>query len=73
MIKFYVPKGVTRRASVRFRATVPLKGMREEDGFIEKVEYAKTGELIVLAKNTNIEDVKFLSKNKIKTEKWICN
>ena len=29
MIKFYVPKGVTRRASVRFRATVPLKGMRE--------------------------------------------
>ena len=51
MIKFYVPKGVTRRASVRFRATVPLKGMREEDGFIEKVEYAKTGELIVLAKN----------------------
>lgn len=73
MIKFYVPKGVTRRASVRFRATVPLKGMREEDGFIEKVEYAKPGELIVLAKNTNIQDVKFLIKNKIKFIFDICD
>ena len=73
MIKFYVPKGVTRRASVRFRATVPLKGMREEDGFIIKVSDAKPGELVVLAKNIHKEDVDFLVKNKIKFIFDICD
>ena len=73
MIKFYVPKGVTRRASVRFRATVPLKGMREEDGFITKVSDAKPGELVVLAKNIHKEDIDFLVKNKIKFIFDICD
>ena len=73
MIKFYVPERSTRRASVRFRATVPLTGMREEDGYIEKVEQAKLGELIVLAKNVNVADVKFLINNKIKFIFDICD
>jgi len=73
MIKFYVPKGVTRRASVRFRATVPLKGMREEDGFITKVSDAKPGELIILAKNIHKEDIDFLVKNEIKFIFDICD
>ena len=73
MIKFYVPKGVTRRASVRFRATVPLKGMREEDGFITKVTDAKPGELVVLAKNIHKEDIDFLIRNKIKFIFDVCD
>ena len=73
MIKFYIPKGVDRRASVRFRAFVPLKGMRKEDGFIKNVTEAKQGELIVLAKNTNIQDINHLVNNKIKYIFDICD
>jgi hypothetical protein len=63
MIKFYVPKGVTRQSvCVDLEPQFLLKGMREEDGFIEKVElWQQTGELIVLAKNTNIEDVEIFN------------
>ena len=73
MIKFYVSKGVERRASVRFRALVPLKGMRKEDGFITKVTDAQPGELVVLAKNTNINDINHLVNNNIKYIFDICD
>ena len=73
MIKFYIPKGVLRRASVRFRASVPLKGMRKEDGFITKVTDAQPGELVVLAKNIHIEDINYLKNNNIKFIFDICD
>jgi hypothetical protein len=73
MIKFYIPKGVLRRASARFRASVPLKGMRKEDGYITKVNEAKPGELIVLAKNIHFEDVDYLKNNNIKFIFDICD
>ena len=55
-IKFLIPGykgGQLDRASYRFRATIPLKGMRPEDGIISKVEEAKQGDLVVLAKKVN--------------------
>jgi hypothetical protein len=73
MIKFYIPKGVLRRASVRFRASVPLQGMRKEDGFITKVNEAKSGELIVLAKNVHYEDINLLKQKNIKYIFDICD
>jgi hypothetical protein len=73
MIKFYIPKGVLRRASVRFRASVPLQGMRKEDGFITKVDEAKSGEIIVLAKNVHFEDIDLLKKKNIKFIFDICD
>ena len=73
MIKFYIPKGVLRRASVRFRASVPLQGMRKEDGFITKVNEAKPGELIVLAKNVHFEDINLLKQKNIKYIFDICD
>ena len=73
MIKFYIPKGVLRRASVRFRASVPLKGMRKEDGFITKIDEAKPDELIVLAKNVHYEDIDLLKQKNIKYIFDICD
>ena len=73
MIKFYIPKGVLRRASVRFRASVPLQGMRKEYGFITKVNEAKPGELIVLAKNVHFEDINLLKQKNIKYIFDICD
>ena len=44
MIKFLIPKydgKFTERASYRFRATIPLKGMRPEDGIIKSDKATK--------------------------------
>ena len=45
MIKFYIPgfdfNKPSRRASYRFRATIPLQGMRPEDGIITKISQAQ--------------------------------
>ena len=75
-IKFLIPgyKGeFLTRASYRFRATIPLKGMRPEDGIISKVEEAKQGDLVVLAKKSTPKDVFYLKSNKIKCVYDICD
>ena len=56
MIKFYIPgfdfTTAPKRASYRFRATIPLQGMRPEDGIITKISQAQKGDLVVLAKKS---------------------
>ena len=70
----YIPKGEPmRRASQRFRATVPLKGMRPTDGYIDTVKEAKSDDLIVLAKNTSVDDIMYLKNNNIKFIFDICD
>ena len=73
MIKFYIPKGELGRASVRFRAYVPLQYMREGDGYIKESKEAKQGDTVVLAKKTNFWDLDFLKDNKIKFIFDICD
>ena len=65
-IKFFIQNYTEenpKRASYRFRATIPLKGMRPEDGIISKVEEAKKGDLVVLAKKSTPKDVYYLKSN----------
>ena len=66
-IKFYIPKNEPgNRASRRFRAIVPLKGMREIDGVIGDLKEAKSDDVIVMAKKTKkTEDLDRLC--------WHCN
>jgi len=77
-IKFYTLKfkskdGEHIRASRRFRATIPLKGMRKNDGQIEELDKATRDDIIVLAKDTSIKDAQFLLDNKIKFVFDICD
>jgi len=75
-IKFLIPgfKGdQLERASYRFRATIPLKGMRPEDGIISNVQEAKKGDIVVLAKKSSPKDVFYLKSNKIKCVYDICD
>jgi hypothetical protein len=78
-IKFYTLKFKTKdgehtRASRRFRATIPLKGMRENDGQIEDLfKEAVRNDIIILAKDTSIKEGQFLLDNNIKFVFDICD
>ena len=75
-IKFLIPgyDGLRpERASYRFRATIPLKGMRPEDGVISDVQQATKDDIVVLAKKSSPKDVFHLKSNKIKCVYDICD
>ena len=77
-IKFYTLKFKTKdgehtRASRRFRAIIPLKGMRKNDGQIVDLEQVTRDDIIVLAKDTSISEGQFLLDNKIKFVFDICD
>ena len=75
-IKFYIPdynNNNPKRASFRFRATIPLKGMRPEDGIISHIEEAKENDLVVLAKKSKPKDVHYLKERNIKCVYDICD
>ena len=75
-IKFYI-SGYNGerpdRASYRFRATIPLKTMRPEDGIISDVKQATKGDIVVLAKKSSPKDVFYLKSNNIKCVYDICD
>ena len=77
-IKFYTLKikekdGEHTRASRRFRATIPLRGMRKNDGQIEDLNKVTRDDIIVLAKDTSIKDGQFLLDNNVKFAFDICD
>ena len=73
-IKFYIPKNEPgNRASRRFRAIVPLKGMREIDGVIGDLKEAKSDDIVVMAKKTKKSEVDFLVENNIKYVFDVCD
>ena len=75
-IKFYIPdynNNNPKRASYRFRATIPLKGMRPKDGIISHIEEAKQNHLVVLAKKSNPKDIQYLKERNIKCVYDICD
>ena len=72
-LKFKAKDGEHTRASRRFRAIIPLKGMRKNDGQIEDLNKATRDDIIVLAKDTSIKDAQFLLDNKIKFVFDICD
>ena len=72
-LKFKAKDGEHTRASRRFRAIIPLKGMRKNDGQIEELDKATRDDIIVLAKDTSIKDAQFLLDNKIKFVFDICD
>ena len=72
-LKFKAKDGEHTRASRRFRAIIPLKGMRKNDGQIVDLEQATRDDIIVLAKDTSISEGQFLLDNKIKFVFDICD
>jgi hypothetical protein len=72
-LKFKAKDGEHTRASRRFRATIPLKGMRKNDGQIENLDLATRDDIIILAKDTSIKDGQFLLDNNIKFVFDICD
>ena len=50
-LKFKAKDGEHTRASRRFRAIIPLKGMRKNDGQIEELDKATRDDIIILAKS----------------------
>ena len=75
-IKFFIPGHDNKRpirASFRFRATIPLQGMRPEDGIINDVKQAKKDDIVVLAKKSKPIDLFNLKAEGIKTVYDICD
>lgn len=72
-LKFKAKDGEHTRASRRFRAIIPLKGMRENDGEIQDLNKATRDDIIVLAKDTSIKDGQFLLDNNIKFVFDVCD
>ena len=72
-LKFKAKDGEHTRASRRFRAIIPLKGMRKNDGQIEELDKATRDDIIVLAKDTSIKYAQFLLDNKVKFVFDICD
>lgn len=72
-LKFKAKDGEYTRASRRFRAIIPLKGMRKNDGQIENLDMASRDDIIILAKDTSIKDGQFLLDNNIKFVFDICD
>ena len=69
-INFYIPdfnkNQMPKRASRRFRAIVPLQGMRPEDKIINNLDDVKTGDIIVVAKKIKYNEVLYLKNREVK-------
>ena len=76
-INFYIPNfdknEIPKRASRRFRAIVPLKGMRTEDKIISNLDDVKTGEIVVVAKKIKYNEVLYLKNIEAKIVLDICD
>ena len=76
-INFYIPdfnKNETpKRASRRFRAIVPLQGMRPEDKIVSNLDDVKTGDIIVIAKKIKYNEVLYLKNIEAKIVLDICD
>lgn len=76
-INFYIPdfnKNETpKRASRRFRAIVPLQGMRPEDKIVSNLDDVKTGDIIVVAKKIKYNEVLYLKNIEAKIVLDICD
>ena len=77
-IKFYTLKikekdSEHNRASRRFRALIPLKGMRPNDGQIEDLDKVTRNDIVVLAKDSSIAEGQFLLDNNVKFVFDICD
>lgn len=75
-IKFFIPSYTNehlKRASYRFRATIPLKGMRDIDGIISDVNEATKDDIVVLAKKSSPKNVRYLKSKGIKCVYDICD
>ena len=72
-LKFKAKDGEHIRASRRFRAIIPLRGMRKTDGQIEDLKTATQNDIVILAKDTSIKDGTFLLDNHIKFVFDICD
>ena len=73
MIKFYIPSFNSNRASYRFRATIPLQGMRPGDGIIKDLKEATKDDIVVLAKKSTTKDLFYLKEKGIKCVYDICD
>src|SRR5210317_2003963 len=76
MIKFFVPGQLEKtsgRASVRFRALVPLKGMGDKGGIIDDITKATKDDIIVCAKIVDMDILNHLINNGIKYVFDICD
>lgn len=73
-IKFYIPKNDPgARPSRRFRAIVPLKGMRSQDGVIGDVSEVTSNDIVVMAKKTTKSEIEYLLSKKIRYVFDICD
>jgi hypothetical protein len=76
-INFYIPNfdknEIPKRASRRFRAIVPLQGMRPEDKIINNLDSVKTGEIVVVAKKIKYNEVLYLKNIEAKIVLDICD
>jgi hypothetical protein len=76
MIKFFIPNfdnNKPKRASYRFRAIIPLQGMRPGDSIIKNVNEATKGDIVVLAKKSTPKDLFALKEKGIKCVYDICD
>ena len=76
-INFYIPdfnkNQMPKRASRRFRAIVPLQGMRPEDKIVSNLDDVKTGDIIVVAKKIKYNEVLYLKNIEAKIVLDICD
>jgi hypothetical protein len=76
MIKFFVPGQLEKtsgRASVRFRALVPLKGMGDKGSIIDDITKATKDDIIICAKIVDMNILNHLINNGIKYVFDICD
>jgi hypothetical protein len=73
MIKFYIPNYNSNRASYRFRAAIPLQGMRPGDCIIKNLKEATKDDIVVLAKKSTPKDLFYLKSQGIKCVYDICD
>ena len=77
MIKFYIPNSEPleniKRASRRFRAIIPLRGMRPDDKIIDSLDQVKPGDIVVVAKKIKQQEVLYLKNIEAKVVYDICD
>ena len=73
MIKFYIPNYNSNRASYRFRAAIPLQGMRPGDCIIKNLKEGTKDDIVVLAKKSTPKDLFYLKSQGIKCVYDICD
>jgi hypothetical protein len=77
MIKFYIPNSEPleniKRASRRFRAMIPLRGMRPNDKIIDSLDQVKPGDIVVVAKKIKQQEVLYLKNIEAKVVYDICD